>query len=200
VVSGAAIFQAINRTGLGNNARGRTLSAAIATTTGAAIGKAVQKGVTPLINDATKNNTQFFDPVSKNIKNVVGGWFGGGGYNKSKPTENIVSQSTNEVGSAVFTYKDGTVRTVDLEGNQTITKGTNNRGLFDFSFGNDRDIGGVGPDSVTPLVDSEGNPVLTGHGGTWNNRPYLGEDDLFSSSGFSTPFGGSVVDDEFGSF
>ncbi len=204
VVSGAAIFQALNRTGLGNNVIGRTLNAAIATTTGAAVGQAVQKGVTPLINEATKNVTQFFDPVTKEIKNVVGGWFGGGGYDKSKPTENIVSQTINAAGSTVFTYKDGTVRTVDLEGNQTVVKGTNNKGLFDFSFGNDPDIGAVGPNSVTPLFDSEGNAVLTGHGATWNNTPYAGEDDLLSADASSyynssTPFGGSTFNDE-GSF
>ena len=70
-------------------------------------------------------------------------------------------------GTNIFTYKDGTVRTVDAEGVQVVTPGSNNSGLtnwFNGSTGQNRDSAAVSPLPGTIWTDGSGNPITTGSG------------------------------------
>ena len=109
------------------------MSGAVATATGAAVGRAVNNGLQVVINKATGAITQGWDQTEGQIRNVAGTWTGTGGYDPTKPLDNVVGGPVrNSAGSTVFTYKDGTVRTIDAEGNQTVTQGSNNSGISSF--------------------------------------------------------------------
>lgn len=163
--AGQTLNSALNSTFLGKSVVGRTLSAAISTATGAAVGRAVNNGLQPIVNSVTGQITQAWDSASGQIKNVVGSWSGTGGYDPGKPLDNIVTKAVDTNGSNVYTYKDGTVRTVDAEGVQTVSPGTNNAGTsgwFNGSSGQNKDSAAVSPAPGTILVDSQGQPVTTG--------------------------------------
>ena len=187
LVAGQAINAQLNKSFLGDSVIGRTVSAAIATSTGAAIGKAVNNGLQPIINTASGAIVQGWDKVSGEIKNVVSSWTGTGGFDPQQPWKNVVS-SVEEVDEEGFvsirtTYKDGTQVFEDNEGNQLgVLKGTNNSGLLSFF----NKTPGQNTDAVASdlgvgsfLTDGSGNPILSGTGQEWN---YSGptEDPTFS--------------------
>jgi hypothetical protein len=195
-LTGAGVYSALQKTGLNNTIIGRVVNTAFATTVGGIVGTAVKNGATPILNDATKNITQFFDGAGEKIKSIVGSWTGTGGYDPSRPTDNIVStiEDTDPISGEVFavtTYKDGTVVTENAEGEiVSRVKGTNNRGLFDFSVSNNSDINAQGPSPGVGLVDGSGNAVYSGHGEVWN----------YQEPGTDFTIGGSVqTDDGWGS-
>lgn len=167
-----AAYNLLKNTGLTNSPIGRTVGAAIATTAGNYVGKSVNGFVTGIANDATKNLSQLFDPVGSKIRNIVGSWTGSGGYDPSKPLDNVVGSTSDGLGGTIWRYKDGTVRTVDAEGVQTVTKGTNTAGIDSYFRGtpdSSTDIGAVGSSPGSILVDSSGNPIDTGYGGEWGD-------------------------------
>jgi hypothetical protein len=178
LVAGQSINRALNRSFLGDSVIGRTVSAAIATSTGAAIGRAVNNGLQPIINTATGAIVQGWDKVSGEIKNVVGSWSGTGGYSASEPWKNVVSSIdesdpiTGEFLRTRVTYKDGTVVTEDIEGNTTdVIKGSNNSGFLNFfnkTPGQNTDAVASGPGAGSFLTDGSGNPIYTGSGDEWN--------------------------------
>ena len=166
--AGQNIYSALNNTALGKSVIGRTLSAAISTTTGAAIGRAVNNGLQPIVNNVTGQIVQGWDKVTGEIKNVLSTWTGSGGYDVSDPLKNIVTKTTDAQGTNIFTYKDGTVRTVDAEGVQVVTPGSNNSGItswFNGSTGQNRDSAAVTPPPGTIWIDGSGNPITAGIGG-----------------------------------
>lgn len=176
LVAGQAINSRLNKSFLGDSVIGRTVSAAIATTTGAAIGRAVNNGLQPIINSASGSIVQGWDKVSGEIKNVVGSWTGTGGYDPQQPWKNVVS-SVEEVDQEGFrsvkiVYKDGTQVTEDQEGNQLgVIKGSDNSGLLSFfnkTPGQNTDWVASGPGVGSLLTDGSGNPIYNGTGDEWN--------------------------------
>ena len=197
LVAGQAINKSLNKGFLGDSVIGRTVSAAIATSTGAAVGRAVNNGLQPIINSASGAIVQGWDKVSGEIKNVVGSWTGSGGYDASQPWKNVVNTIedvdpiTGEV-LAVTTYKDGTQITENANG-EIIgqVKGSNNGGLFSFfnkTPGQNTDKIASGPGAGSLLYDGSGNPIYSGTGGTWNNTPTP-----------TNPFGDLYAGGDFGS-
>lgn len=165
--AGQSLNSALNNTALGKSVIGRTLSAAASTATGAAIGRAVNNGLQPIVNSVTGQISQGWDSFTGQIKNVVGSWTGSGGYNVSKPLDNIVAKTVDVNGSNVYTYKDGTIRTVDAEGVQTVTPGSNNSGLFSWNngaSGQNKDAAAVSAPPGSIWTDGSGNPIESGTG------------------------------------
>ncbi len=165
--AGQSIYSALSGTALGKTVVGRTLAATISTTTGAAVGRAVNNGLQPIVNNVTGQIVQGWDSVSGQIKNVLSTWTGTGGYDVSDPLKNIVTKTVDAQGTNIFTYKDGTVRTVDAEGVQVVTPGSDNSGItnwFNGSTGQNRDSAAVSPLPGTIWTDGFGNPITTGSG------------------------------------
>lgn len=167
--AGQSLFGALNRTGLGNTVIGRVVSGAVATAAGAAVGRAVNNGLQVVINKATGAITQGWDQTEGQIRNVAGTWTGTGGYDPTRPLDNIVGGPVrNSAGSTVWTYKDGTVRTIDAEGVQTVTQGSNNSGILSFfnrSPGQNTDSAVDSAPYGGIWTDESGNPIQTGSGG-----------------------------------
>jgi hypothetical protein len=152
---------------LGTSVVGRTLNAAISTATGAAVGRAVNNGLQPIVNNISGQIVQGWDSVSGSIKNVLSTWSGSGGFDPSNPKSNIVSSNIFDDGSQIFTYKDGTTRTLDSDGTESITKGTNNSGITDWfngASGQNSDSAAVTPPPGTIWTDGSGTPIYTGFG------------------------------------
>jgi len=176
LVAGQAINAQLNKSFLGDSVIGRTVSAAIATSTGSAIGRAVNNGLQPIVNTASGAIVQGWDKVTGEIKNVVGSWTGTGGYDPQQPWKNVVS-SVEEVDEEGFvsvktTYKDGTQVFEDNEGNQLgVLNGSNNGGLLSFfnkTPGQNTDDIASSPGVGSYLTDGSGNPVYSQSGEVWN--------------------------------
>ena len=151
----------------GTSVIGRTVSGAISGTVGAVVGRAVNNGLQPIINQATGAVVQGFDSIGQNIKNVIGTWTGLGGFDASKPLDNIVTKQIFDDGSQLFTYKDGTVRSIDSAGTESITPGSSNWGFSSFwnkVSGTNSDSQAASPAYGTIWTDGYGNPVQTGYG------------------------------------
>lgn len=174
--AGQAINQALSNTFLGKSLIGRTIATSLSTVTGAAIGRAVNNGLQPIINKASGAIVQAWDDSADKIKNVVSSWTGTGGYDPSKPLDNIVGPPTSDgFGGFKYVYKDGTVRSVDAEGVQTVTPGSNDTGLLKFfnkAPGVNADSAVAGAPYGSIWTDSKGNPILSGSGALSNNNPY----------------------------
>lgn len=197
VATALAVGGLLKQTGLNNSAVGRAVGTAISATTGAYVGKAITTGLNPILDKATKDIKQVFTPIGEKISNVVGSWTGSGGFDPKNPLSNIVGSTSDGAGGTIFKYKDGTTRTVDAEGVQTVVKGTDNQGIEEFFRGvpgQNSDIVGAGNYPGASLTDSQGNPILTGWGGGWNSSTAVIEDPLLDADLFTqaTPFGGSV--------
>lgn len=171
--AGQELNSALNSTALGKTVLGRTVAAATSTVVGAQIGIWTNNGAQLILNKASGYATQAFDSASGAIKDVVGNWFGSGGYNANKPQDNVVAATVDSNGSNVYTYKDGTTRTVDAEGVQTITKPESSASAWNISSwgfgppGTNSDSSVLQPTGST-FTDRWGNPVMTGYGGEWN--------------------------------
>ena len=164
--AGYEVNQYLGSTFLGKSVIGRTVSAGISAYTGKVVGTAVNNGLQPIVNSVTGAISQGFDSVTGKIKNVVSSWTGTGGYNPSKPTENVVSVTTDELGNKTTTYRDGTMTNVDPSGVESIVnKGSSQNSYSDF-FGK---TPGSNTDSVATIrgssgyggvvTDSWGNPI-----------------------------------------
>lgn len=169
--AGQSLNTYLTNTGLGKTVLGRTISGGVSTVIGAAVGKAVNNGLQPIVNSATGYISQGFDSVTGEVKNVVGTWFGGGGYDKANPTLNVASKIVDdENGSTLFVYKDGTRRLIDENGTESITAGSSGwsfGGFFGGSSGQNTDTSQASSGSV--LTDSQGNPVTSSVDGiNWN--------------------------------
>lgn len=159
----------------GSSVIGRTVSGAISGSVGTAVGRAVNNGLQPIVNKVTGDIVQGFDSWTQNIKNVIGNWSGLGGFDPSKPLENIVTKQIFDDGSQLFTYKDGTIRSIDDAGRENITPGSNNWGFksfFNNAPGSNSDTQQSGPGFGTIWTDSSGNPITDGSG----NYIYSGGD------------------------
>lgn len=197
LVAGQAINAQLNKSFLGDSVIGRTVSAAIATSTGAAIGKAVNNGLQPIVNTASGAIVQGWDKVSGEIRNVVSSWTGTGGYDPQQPWKNVVS-SVEEVDEEGFvsvktTYKDGTQVFEDNEGNQLgVLKGSNNGGLLSFfnkTPGQNTDDIASSPGVGSYLTDGSGNPVYSQTGEIWNYKGVEQDtSDYVSESGYYRDF------------
>jgi hypothetical protein len=181
LVAGQALNRSLNKSFLGDSVIGRTVSAAIATSTGAAVGRAVNNGLQPIINTATGAIVQGWDKVTGEIKNIVGSWTGSGGYIPNQPEKNVVNSIaeydpiTGEFLQTRVTYKDGTTVLENEEGRPfEVIKGTNNQGISSFfnkSAGQNTDSVASGPGVGNMLYDGSGNPVYSGTGQFWNSAP-----------------------------
>lgn len=184
--AGQSLNQYLNSTALGNTVLGRTVSTGVSAAIGAGVGRAVNNGLQPIVNKATGYISQGFDSVTGEIKNVVGSWFGTGGYDAAKPTENIASKTVDDNGSNVYTYRDGTVRVVDAEGVQTVTPGSsgwNFGGFFGGTTGQNTDTSQTSPSPGSILVDSQGQPVLFSQNDVNSADTFVGPPTL-SQSGY----------------
>jgi hypothetical protein len=174
--AGQAINQALSGTFLGKSLIGRTIATSLSAVTGAAIGRAVNNGLQPIINKASGAIVQAWDNSADKIKNVVSTWTGTGGYDPSRPLDNIIGPPVSDgFGGFKYTYRDGTVRSIDAEGVQTVTPGSNNIGLLSFY---DRAPGVNADSAVTSApygsvwTTPDGTPILFGSGASSQNNPY----------------------------
>lgn len=178
--AGVEINQALNNTFLGKSTIGRTVSAGISAYGAKVIGTAVNNGLQPIVNQITGSISQGFDSVTGKIKNVVSSWTGSGGYNPSKPQDNVAFPPTvDELGNKTTTYKDGTIVNVDPNGVETVV----NKGSSDNSFSKFFNFTpGINSDSAATIkgssyggyvTDRDGNPIRSGDGGyvTFGNGP-----------------------------
>ena len=197
-VTGLAAGQSVNsllnsNTFLGKSVLGRTVSAGVSTAIGAQVGKIVNNGLQPVVNSLTGTISQGFDSVTGSIKNVVSSWTGTGGYNATKPLDNIVSKTVDANGSNVYTYKDGTIRTVDAEGVQSIVPGKSAVTAPTGILGQNSDAS-AGTEPGTVLTDSSGQPIggsVTGEYNTNNTAsiPGYSEADISASYNFDDNYG-----------
>lgn len=165
--AGQTLNSALNSTFLGKTVFGRTLSAATSTAVGASLGRAVNNGLQPIVNSVTGRISQAFDTATGSIKNVVGSWTGSGGFDPSKPLDNIVTSQTFDDGSKLFTYKDGTVRSIATDGTESVTQGSNNSGFlswFNGAPGQNRDVAATTSSPGAYWTDGSGNPIQTSTG------------------------------------
>ena len=165
--AGQSLYGALNRTGLGNSVIGRVVSGAVATATGAAVGRAVNNGLQVIINKATGAVTQGFDSATGQIRNVASTWTGSGGYNESKPLDNVVSTTYDPSGGTTTVYKNGDVLYEDVNGNRSLTPGSNDSGLLSFfnrAPGQNTDSAAIQAPYGGILTDGSGNPIYTGSG------------------------------------
>jgi len=180
--SGQAISQALGSTFLGKSLIGRTVATTLSAATGAAIGRAVNNGLQPIINKVSGSIVQGWDDSADKIKNVVASWTGTGGYDPSKPRDNIVNQVNNPAGGSTTIYKNGDVLFEDPNGVVTLTQGNNDTGLVGFyntSPGVNADSAVAGPPYGSIWTDSQGNPITFGSdtsysvsGALANENPY----------------------------
>lgn len=163
--AGQSLYGALNRTGLGNSVIGRVVSGAVATATGAAVGRAVNNGLQVVINKATGAITQGFDSSSGQIRNVASTWTGTGGYDATKPLDNAVSTTYDPSGGTTTVFKNGDVLYEDVNGNRSLTPGSNDTGLLRFfnkSPGQNTDSAAIEAPYGGILTDGSGNPIYTG--------------------------------------
>jgi len=176
--AGQAINQALSNTFLGKSLIGRTIATSLSTVTGAAIGRAVNNGLQPIINKASGAIVQAWDDSADKVKNVVSSWTGTGGYDPSKPLDNIVGPPISDgIGGVKYTYKDGTVRSVDAEGGQVVAPGNNDTGLLSFynrAPGVNSDSAAAGPPFGAVWTTTDGIPVNFGviGGALAQDNPY----------------------------
>jgi hypothetical protein len=176
--AGQAINQALSNTFLGKSLIGRTIATSLSTVTGAAIGRAVNNGLQPIINKVSGGIVQAWDDSADKVKNVVSSWTGTGGYDPSKPLDNIIGPPVSDgFGGFKYTYKDGTVRSVDAEGVQVVAPGNNDTGLlkyFNGASGVNSDSAAAGPNFGTIWTDSQGIPINFGGigGALAQDNPY----------------------------
>jgi hypothetical protein len=164
--AGYEVNQYLSSTFLGKSVIGRTVSAGISGYTGKIIGTAVNNGLQPITNKITGAISQGFDSITGKIKNVVSSWTGTGGYNPSKPTENLAFPPTvDELGNKTTTYKDGTVVNVSPDGVETIVnKGSSQNSFSEFfnkTPGSNTDSAATigGSSNGAAATDAWGNPV-----------------------------------------
>lgn len=171
VISGGVVGAQLNKSltnVFGTSVIGRTVSGAISAGAGAVVGRAVNNGLQPILNPITGSIVQGFDKATDNIRNVVGSWVGTGGYDPSKPLSNIVTKQQFDDGSSLFTYKDGTTRSIDSTGKEQIVPGTNNIGFTSFwnkTPGVNTDSAQSGAKFATVWTDSSGVPIQPDSGG-----------------------------------
>jgi hypothetical protein len=198
--AGIEINQGLNNTFLGKSVIGRTVSAGISTYAGKVIGTAVNNGLQPIVNSVTGSISQGFDSLTGKIKNVVSSWTGTGGYNPSKPTENVASVITDDYGTKTTTYKDGTVVNTSPDGTTSVyTPPGANQNSFSNFFNTGQ---GVNSDSAATIkgstyggyvTDRDGNPIRTGDGSylTYGSGPgpvtVLDQNGLPRDAGGATP-------------
>jgi hypothetical protein len=169
--AGYEVNQYLSGTFLGKSVIGRTVSAGISGYAGKVIGTAVNNGLQPIVNQVTGSISQGFDSLTGKIKNVVSSWTGTGGYNPSKPTENVAFPPTvDEIGNKTTTYKDGTVVNVSPDGVETIVnKGSSSNSFSDFfnkTPGTNVDTSATirGSTYGGYVTDRDGNPIRTADG------------------------------------
>jgi hypothetical protein len=165
--AGISLNSALNNTGLGRTVIGQVVSGAISTAAGAAIGRAVNNGLQPIINKVTGGITQGFDDVTGKIRNVVGSVTGTGGYDPNKPLDNIVSTTYDPGGGTTTVFRNGDVLYEDPNGNRSLTPAPGNSSLTNFfnsSPGQNNDPSAVNPYYGTIWTDGSGQPIYTGTG------------------------------------
>ena len=165
--TGQALNDALNSTFLGKSLIGRTIATATATATGAAVGRVVNNGLQPIVNKFIGDVSQGWDDSPGKIKNVVSGWTGTGGYEPSRPLDNVVSTTYSPAGGSTTVYKNGDILYEDPNGAITYTPGTNDAGLLSFfnrSTGVNVDSAATSPPYGSVWTDSQGIPINTGSG------------------------------------
>jgi hypothetical protein len=187
--AGQELSQYLNSTALGKTVLGRTIATGTSAAVGAAVGKAVNNGLQPIVNSATGYIALGFDKAAGEIKSVVGTWFGSGGYDATNPTTNLVSVgAADSNGNQLYTYKDGTKVTLDAFGDKVSetpgSSGWSFGGVFGGSTGQNTDTSqlSTGPGSI--FTDSQGNPVLTDTGSTTNINTVDYGNALYNNNGF----------------
>lgn len=166
ITAGVKINQVLNNTSLGRTVLGRTLSAAVGTVSGATIGRVVNNGLQTILNPVTRDIVQGWNDASGEIRNIVGKWTGSGGFNPSRPNDNMIVRTPTEDGTVVATYKDGTVVTTSPSGEQSIIYGTANQGTTQplINEGSPIDIAVAMPSYNDAIVDNSGTVVQADFG------------------------------------
>jgi hypothetical protein len=176
--AGQAINQALSNTFLGKSLIGRTIATSLSAVSGAAVGRAVNNGLQPIINKVSGGIVQAWDDSADKVKNVVSTWTGTGGYNPATPRDNQVSSVPNPAGGSTTIYKNGDILFEDPNGVVTLTPGNNDTGLLSFynrAPGVNADSAVVGPPYGSVWTDSQGIPINFGGGGA------VAQDNPFSS-------------------
>lgn len=174
--AGQELNKSLNSTALGKTVLGRTVSAGVSSVVGAQVGIWTNNGSQLVLNKVSGYVSQAWNSAAGSISDVVGTWWSGGAPDPSKPTVNLVSTGAPDAnGNQVYTYKDGTKITYDPfmdkvkeEKPATSTNSWNTSNWASGAFGTSTDSAANQPAGTT-LTDSQGNPVYTGYGGSWNS-------------------------------
>lgn len=165
---GQGINQALNGTFLGKSVIGQAVSGAISSYVGLEVGRVINNGLQPIVNNITGSISQGWDSVTGSIKNVVGSWTGTGRYDPASPTSNIVNKVSDGEGGFIITDKTGSVTYTDSAGAitgygpQTQISGSNWFGLGSTAPGINSDTNATYSGYIT---DRWGNPISVGSGG-----------------------------------
>jgi hypothetical protein len=128
VVAGKKVYETLAKTGLGKSFLGQIVAGGISAGATAGIYRATNNLLQPIVNTGVGAIGQVFDSATRSIRNLTSTWSGTGGYDPKNPTVNLTSKVENPDGSISYNYVDGTQRTLDLDGVQTVTKSGNNAG------------------------------------------------------------------------
>ena len=198
--AGYEINQGLNSTFLGKSVLGRTVSAGISGYAAKEIGLAVNNGLQPIVNKVTGEISQGFDSLTGKIKNVVGSWTGSGGYNPSRPNDNVASVITDDYGNKTTTYKNGTVVNTATDGTTSVyTPPDANQNSFSNFFNKSP---GTNTDSAATVkgstyggyvTDRDGNPIKTGDG-TYLTYGSVGQGISGTSGAMQGGFGSGQTD------
>jgi hypothetical protein len=118
---GVSLYQKL----AGKSVLGQYAAAGVSSAIAMQTNKLVTQGLTPIFNQISKDFSQGIDNLTGDIKNKVGSFFGSGGYDPKAPLDNMQSKYSDEQSTTFYSYKDGTIRSVDAEGVQSVTPGTN---------------------------------------------------------------------------
>jgi hypothetical protein len=159
VVAGKKVYETLAKTGLGKSFLGQIVAGGISAGATAGIYRATNNLLQPIVNTGVGAIGQVFDSATRSIRNLTSTWSGTGGYDPKNPTVNLTSKVENPDGSISYNYVDGTQRTLDLDGVQTVTKSGNNAGPGGF-WGDEESYVATSP-AGAPIVDRNFNSDQT---------------------------------------
>lgn len=157
---------------LGNNVFGQAISAGVSGAVGLATGRLVNNTLQPILNNFSGTIGQGIDNITGGISNFIGRITGSGGFNAAAPGQNVVNQDIFADGSAIISYKDGSVYVRDIDGKYTQSQpptATNwPSNLFGSSTAANPTFGSGSSTNIEPQAtvwtDGSGNPIITESG------------------------------------
>jgi hypothetical protein len=214
LVAGAYVGAGVNKAltnVLGKGVLGQAVSASVSGAAALVTGRLVNNALQPIVNSFTGAIGQGIESVTGSIRNFGGEIFKTGGFSASSPTKNIDNQQIFDDGSAIITYKDGSVWTKDTEGNFTQTSPATAGSWYSSILGPNSDRTAANPGfsfgsstnteyAASIWTDGAGNPILSGSGGYVFSGGRILEENVFDPTYSGSFIPTSVVQESIANF